>query len=118
MIEALLNPFTIILALVGFIFVITGSIMYKFPPKNINHLYGYRTSSSMTTQERWDLAQEYSSKLMRSIGIVFIFLSLIPLGIFISEVTGIILAMTCIIISTILLFINTENAIKNKFKNE
>ena len=32
---------------VGFIFMLMGIIMFKFPPKSINSLYGYRTASSM-----------------------------------------------------------------------
>lgn len=31
---------------------------YKFPPKKINGVYGYRTSSSMKSQQNWDYAQK------------------------------------------------------------
>jgi len=43
--------------LISFIFV-------KFPPKKINHLYGYRTRRSMTNQEIWKVANKYSAELM------------------------------------------------------
>lgn len=34
----------------GVIFILMGLIMYIFPPKKINGLYGYRTSSSMESR--------------------------------------------------------------------
>jgi uncharacterized membrane protein len=56
------NPLVNITFLCGLLFIIAGYILLKFPPKNINSLYGYRTSSSMENQEKWDFAQNYSSK--------------------------------------------------------
>ena len=41
------NPLFLIPALTGFIFIVAGFIQYKFPPKNINAFYGYRTNRSM-----------------------------------------------------------------------
>ena len=56
------NIMGLILTLGGLIFLIAGYIQHRFPPKKINHLYGYRTSASMKSQESWDFAQEYSAK--------------------------------------------------------
>ena len=47
--------------LTGLIFFFAAIIMYYYPPKEINSLYGYRTSSSMKSEERWDFAQRFSS---------------------------------------------------------
>ena len=41
------NPLVNITFLCGFLFIIAGYILLKFPPKNINSLYGYRTSSGI-----------------------------------------------------------------------
>jgi uncharacterized membrane protein len=38
-------------------------IVYKFPPKKINHLYGYRTSRSMKNETVWNYANSYSNLL-------------------------------------------------------
>lgn len=46
--------------LTGPIIVLAGWFLMTYPPKSINSLYGYRTKSSMRTQERWDFAQTYS----------------------------------------------------------
>ncbi|MFQ3340416.1 MAG: lipopolysaccharide export LptBFGC system permease protein LptF [Flavobacteriaceae bacterium] len=46
-----INPFALILTLTGFIFYIVGWIQPKYPPKNTNYLYGYRTNNSMQNQQ-------------------------------------------------------------------
>ena len=56
-----INPLTLILILTGFIFYVAGLIQAKYPPKKINHFYGYRTSTSMRSQEIWDFSQQYSA---------------------------------------------------------
>ena len=60
----------------GLIFVLAGWLLRKYPPKNRNYLYGYRTSSSMKSQERWDFAQAYSAKAMIWYGIVLCLLGI------------------------------------------
>lgn len=53
---ALILPF-LLMTIIGFLF-------RKYPPKNINGIYGYRTSRSKKNQESWDLAQAFSSNLL------------------------------------------------------
>nr|WP_262913437.1 SdpI family protein [Aequorivita xiaoshiensis] len=90
--------------------------MRKFPPKKINALYGYRTSSSMKNQERWDFAQIYSSAEMIKIGLLNIVISFINFIYFLTEITSMILGLTIMILSIIVLLFRVENAIKKKFK--
>ncbi|WP_232333208.1 SdpI family protein [Mariniflexile maritimum] len=100
----------------GIVSIIAGLIMRKFPPKKINALYGYRTSSSMKNQERWDFAQFYSSKEMIKIGLINIVVSFIG---FLDNLTGtisMILGLTIMILSIIVLLFRVENSIKKKFK--
>lgn len=40
--------------------IIIGLILYYFPPKNINSMYGYRSNRSMQDQDSWDYAQKVS----------------------------------------------------------
>jgi uncharacterized membrane protein len=48
-----------------FLFLSVIVFVFKiFPPKKINYLYGYRTSSSMKNIENWNLANKYSANLM------------------------------------------------------
>lgn len=56
-----------------FTFLLTGLILYLFPPKKINGIYGYRTPRSMKNQENWDYAQKLGGKYMMLFGgIIFI----------------------------------------------
>lgn len=98
--------------LTGIIFIIVGLITFYFPPKKINHLYGYRTSNSMKSQKRWEVAQLNSSKLMILIGFVLFAISIL-LG-FTKIEFHIITAIetTSLIISIAILFIYVENKIK------
>lgn len=60
---------------VGIIFMVCELIMYLFPPKRINSLYGYRTAASMESQAKWDFAQKYGAKVMMCIGFIFVIIS-------------------------------------------
>ena len=39
-------------------------LFYKYPPRKINTLYGYRTIRSMKNKEIWNFANTYSTKLL------------------------------------------------------
>jgi len=51
-------------------------IFRGFPPKKINHLYGYRTARSMANETVWEDANNYSMKLGVQLGIWSMFLPL------------------------------------------
>jgi uncharacterized membrane protein len=61
----------------GLIFLIAGVIQFKFPPKKINDLYGYRTKRSMKNIEIWNYAQKYSSKILIIYGSIYIVINII-----------------------------------------
>ena len=42
------------------------------PPAEINHSYGYRTATSMRSQEAWDEAQRYSANVMIIAGVAIV----------------------------------------------
>lgn len=110
------NAFTAPLLASGIIFIIVSIILMKFPPKKINQIYGYRTSNSMKSQERWDFAQQYSAKIMLKCGLAITIISL--LGIFIKEISSAylsILAVIVLLIPVAIMFFKTESAIKQKF---
>ena len=45
-----------------------GRMMEKKPPREINSIYGYRTSRSMKNQDTWDFAHEYCGRLRNKAG--------------------------------------------------
>lgn len=69
--------FLILINLVGLIYIALGLILKKYPPKNINHFYGYRTKKSMQSNKRWDFAQKYSAKKSIKTGLVLCLLSVL-----------------------------------------
>ena len=66
----LLIPFTMI----GF-----GYIFLKKAPKNINTLFGYRTTMSMKNKDTWEFAHKYCGKLWYVWGMILLFLTVIPM---------------------------------------
>ena len=100
------------LFLVGLVFSLAAFISIKFPPKKINGIYGYRTSRSMKSQENWDTAQRYSSRLMLKQGLVMLaiagLLNVLPLP----EEVAAIISVALLILSVIVLFVQTEKKLK------
>lgn len=103
---------------VGFVFTVIGAILYSAQPTEINGFIGYRTGSSMKSQERWDFAQKYSSKVMMFCGVSMIVLS--ALGYFIPEEVEFKqeIGLGLIVSSAIVMIALTEIALKRRFKND
>lgn len=55
--------------LIPLLMLIFGWIFKKHPPKNINSLYGYRTSMSTKNIETWNFAHAYCGMLWWRIGL-------------------------------------------------
>ena len=113
----IVTPFLIVSFAAGLVFVIAGWILKNYPPKKINHWYGYRTHSSMASQERWDFAQGYSSKEMSRMGLLIMAIGLLGLFIPFSEPLGAIAAVTVMVILMIYSIYRVESTIKKKFKD-
>ncbi len=56
-----------------------GRRFLKRPPKNINALYGYRTSRSMKNQQTWDFAHQVCGRLWSRAGAAMLPLSLLAM---------------------------------------
>ncbi len=102
---------------VGMAFYITGNLLRMYPPKKINHWYGYRTPSSMKSQERWDFAQIFAAKemikqgfLLTIIGIFFGFLF------HFDDTINVILIVSLVLASSIAMIVFTERALKKNFQ--
>lgn len=112
------NLITVSVGLCGLCFVIVSLIMLKFPPRKINALYGYRTNSSMKSQEQWDFAQHFSAKIMLKCGILMLLMALI--GIFlqdsVSKTVQIIFSAVVIFAPIIFLIYKTEKALRQKIQ--
>jgi uncharacterized membrane protein len=117
--ETLLNPNVFGLFICGILFVAAGFYMKKKPPKDINALYGYRTASSMKSQERWDFAQIYGAGQLLKTGALLCLLGLLgflllynfPLNMPVSLIIFVVVLMTV----SIIMILTVEKAIKRKF---
>ena len=101
--------------LIGFIFFILGIIMIKFPPIKINELYGYRTSNSMKSIEKWNFSQKYSSLLMMKVGLFSIIFSFLGIFFKTTELIQISVGIVSAILTCAILFLLTERKLKIKF---
>ena len=113
--EDWINPWVVILVLTGVLTAIFGYIFLQYPPKRINWFYGYRTSSSMKNQERWDFAQRHSAREMIRAGLL-----MIPAGLFggVLPLKPVVLAFASIPVTLVFFGImigRTETALKEKF---
>jgi len=111
------NPVFITLVLTGLIFILSGLIMKRYPPRNINHFYGYRTKASMASKERWDFAQEYSSRELIYQGIIMSLLSFFALLFDFLPPLGLFISIILVLASCVLMLLRTEKALKKKFDN-
>ncbi len=75
--EELIPWFGIILC--GLPMVILGYVYWKWPPKKVNHLYGYRTNRSMKNQEVWDYANKIGAQMIIYSGVITMISGLVPL---------------------------------------
>ena len=106
--------------LVPIIMIIAGFWLYKFPPKDINTLFGYRTVRSMQSPETWLFAQKYSGKVWMISGFIVLTITAlihIPLYGVNDNVIGTLGAIIVLIQIIILLFTlyPVEIALKKKF---
>lgn len=112
------NPTGLILMLTGIIFFIAGWVQQKYPPKKINHLYGYRTKTSMRNQEVWKFAQEYSSKKMMKYSLYMILLGAL-LSFFELEGIGFLwVGLVSTILTPVVMLIEVERELKKRFPKE
>ena len=54
-----------------------GKVFIKNPPKQINRIYGYRTSRSMENQDTWNFAHLCCGKIWWKVGLIMLPLAVI-----------------------------------------
>ena len=105
-------PLTIIGGICGIVFIILGIWLSKFPPKEINNWFGYRTTQSRKSSKHWQVAQIYAGKLTLVIGCVYIFIGLIPLFFQLTYEIQQLIAISSIAIGVLSLILFTERKLK------
>lgn len=100
------------------IFLIIFFITYRFPPKKINSLYGYRTSRSMKNQNNWEFAQSFSSIQFLKSSVVLLLVSLIRLYLDLNKTLYTVLAFAFLALSLAYPIYKTETALKQIEQHE
>lgn len=100
--------------------IVCGRILWKYPPKSINGLIGYRTGRSMKNMDTWFFAQIYCGRLWWKIGWgIFLPSFFIHLPFYHSSedaiglLGGILCTVQCVIIVVSIFFV--EKALKEHF---
>ena len=71
---------TVMTLLVPIIMLYFGWRFQKHPPRNINSLYGYRTSRSMKNQQTWDFAHRECGRLWFRLGLILLPVTLVAMA--------------------------------------
>ena len=109
------NPLTLILGVTGLIFYVVGYIQFKYPPKKINHFYGYRTRTSMQSQEVWNYAQTFSAKKIQQLGVYSFFGGILAYFVNIDQFYGMWIGISLVTVLFILLISKIEKELKRRF---
>lgn len=109
--------------LIPVVVIVTGRIMWKHYPKNINGLVGYRTSRSMKNMDTWKFANEYCGRLWYKMGLFMlalsVFVSVVLLGT--NDSTYSIISLIFVLVQCVVLIVSifpVEIALKKMFKED
>ncbi len=109
--------------IIPIIMLIFGKKFKHNPPKNINYIYGYRTTMSMKNSETWQFAHRYIGNLYLKIGIILLPLTVLSMFFVLNKSNNFIgLVSIMIVITHLLLLIIpiffTEKELKNNFNED
>ena len=110
-----INPLTLILGVTGLIFYVAGYIQFKHPPKKINSLYGYRTKTSMRSQEIWDFSRTFSAKKIQQLGVYLFFGGILAYFMNIDQFFAMWTGISLITTLPILMIFQIEKELKRRF---
>ena len=91
-------------------------LFYKFPPKKINSLYGYRTVKAMQNQQIWDFANGIFNKNLLIYSGISLLGSVLLASFTSKELTWqpMLLVLLCIVVS----ILKTERSLTDNFTEE
>lgn len=110
-----MEPYIYVLTTNGVLFLIS-IIFWKFPPKKINRLYGYRTPKAMQNEDIWKFANStFNQVFLKYCGISFIAAFLLAT---IAEGALTWQPMVFVALTILVSLIKTERAINENFDDE
>lgn len=102
------------------VMVIFGYVMWKYPPKDINRVYGYRTARSMKNIHTWQFAQVYCGRLWWKLGWILGVLTILIQVLFLHRSANMlgIGALVIVLVQLVVMLLTilpTEMALQKKF---
>lgn len=97
-----------------------GRVFMNHPPKEINGIYGYRTSMSMKNKETWEFAHKYNGKIWYTCGLVMLPVTIVAMLLVLGSdegMVGMVGGILCVV-QTLLLIASiypTERALREHF---
>tara|TARA_X000000950_G_scaffold229702_1_gene277683 strand:- start:218 stop:565 length:348 start_codon:yes stop_codon:yes gene_type:complete len=110
-----MSPFIYVLTTNGLLFVLS-IIFWKFPPKKINNIYGYRTFKAMQNQEIWDFANANFNKTLLFYSGISLLGGLVLAQFSAKEISW--EPMVLVMLSILVSIIKTERALSDNFTDE
>lgn len=106
--------------LIPFIMIGFGKYFIKNTPKEINYVFGYRTSMSMKNKDTWEFAHHYCGKVWLKIGSIILIPSVIAMLFVIGKDADTVGTFSIILCCIQLVFLvgsifPTERALKSNF---
>lgn len=107
----------------GIIFAIFGGLVFRlFPPKKINHIYGYRSRFSMKAQSIWKEAQRYCANTFILIGVIIFVLGVLEYFLFqvinVTEMIEKTIEFIEVLVSILVMYFRCETHLKNMFNED
>ncbi len=104
------------LAIGPFIFVL-ARVFQTWPPKKINHFYGYRTPRSMRNQDTWDEAQRYSTCMLQYAALATTAFQVLAVRLWPDE-RSIMASVAFLVVALLATIVATERHLKSTFDDE
>lgn len=109
--------------LIPLMMVFFGKMMKTQAPKNINYIFGYRTTRSMKNEDTWKFAHEHCGSLWFKIGLIMLIPTVLVHIPFYNSNENIIgtvamILMTIQVIALLVSIIPTELALKKNFNDD
>ncbi len=110
-----MSPIVYVMTTNGLLFLLS-ILFYKFPPKKINSLYGYRTVKAMQNQQIWDFANGIFNKNLLIYSGISLLGSVLLASFTSKELTWqpMLLVLLCIVVS----ILKTERSLTDNFTEE
>ncbi len=111
------SPWLVVHLAVGPLVFILAKVFQLWPPRKINHVYGYRTPRSMRNQDTWDEAQRYSTRMLQYAALATIAFQVVAVRVWPDE-WSILASVAFLVVALLATIVATERHLKATFDED